>query len=59
MQVAYQGASLIRGGVFEQGNPAAYDPTGTIPIQSRRLYPAIGDIKIATTSAHGYYHAGT
>ena len=32
LQVAYQGASLIRGGVFEQGNPASYDPTGRIPI---------------------------
>jgi hypothetical protein len=59
LQVSYQGASLIRGGVFEQGNPAAYDPTGRIPIQTRRLYPQVGDIKIATTSAHGYYHAGT
>src|SRR5262249_48547695 len=59
LQVAYQGASMIRGGVFEQRNPASYDPSGRIPIQSRRLYPQIGDIKIASTSAHGYYHAGT
>ena len=59
VQVAYQGASLIRGGAFEQANPASYDPTGRIPIQSRRLYPQIGDIKIATTSGHGDYHAGT
>ena len=59
LQVAYQGASLIRGGTYEQGNPASYDPTGTIPIQTRRLYPAIGDIKVATTGGHGYYHGGT
>jgi hypothetical protein len=59
LQVAYEGASLNRGGTYEQGNPASYDPTGTIPIQARRLYPAIGDIKIATTGGRGYYHGGT
>jgi hypothetical protein len=59
LQIAYQGASLNRGGTYEQGNPARVDPTGTIPIQSRRLYSQIGDIKIATTGAHGYYHGGT
>src|SRR5262249_32998619 len=58
-QIAYQGASFVRGGTVEQGNPGAYDPTGRIPLQSRRLYPEVGDIKIATTGAHGYYHAGT
>jgi hypothetical protein len=41
-QVAYEGSSMIRGGSFNQGNPGVIDPTGTIPLQQRRLYLQLG-----------------
>ena len=58
-QVSYEGSSFIRGGSFNQANPGAIDPTGTIPLQQRRLYPQYGDINLNTTMNHGYYHGGT
>ncbi len=58
-QVAYEGSSMIRGGSFNQANPGAIDPTGTIPLQQRRLYRQFGNINLNTTMNHGYYHAGT
>jgi hypothetical protein len=59
VQATYEGSSLIRGGSFNQANPGAIDPTGTIPLQQRRLYPQFGDINLNTTMGHGYYHGGT
>jgi hypothetical protein len=59
VQISYEGSSLIRGGSFNQANPGAVDPTGTIPLQARRLYPQFGDINLNTTMNHGYYHAAT
>jgi hypothetical protein len=59
VQATYEGSSLIRGGSFNQANPGTLDPTGTIPLQQRRLYPQFGDINLNTTMNHGYYHGGT
>jgi Carboxypeptidase regulatory-like domain len=60
VQIAYEGNSAIRGGSFNQANPGAIDPTGTIPLNDRRiLYPGFGNMNLNTTMNHGYYHAGT
>ena len=59
-QIAYEGSSQIRGGSFNQANPGAIDPTGTIPLNDRRVvFPDWGSINLNTTMNHGYYHAGT
>jgi len=58
-QVSYEGASFVRGGSFNEANPGSVDPTGTIPLQQRRLYPQFGDIILTTTMNHGNYNGGT